>query len=94
MLPAPVLSRGKMGFGVPLAKWFSGELRSYVSDVLLPPEAKYRAYVSGTMAEDLLSRHLSGKENRAQELWTLMCFERWLQLLPSWTARRPHPVMV
>ncbi len=89
MLPAAVLSRGKMGFGVPLARWFAGELRSYVSDVLLPPEAKYRAYVSGTMVEDLLRRHLAGLENRAQELWTLMCFERWLQVLPRWTL---HPL--
>jgi asparagine synthase (glutamine-hydrolysing) len=94
MLPAPVLSRGKMGFGVPLARWFAGELRSYLSDVLRPPDAKYRAYVSGTMVEDLLTRHLDGRENRAQELWTLMCFERWLQLLPTWTACRPHPVAV
>jgi len=27
MLPPAVRSRGKMGFGVPLARWFSGELR-------------------------------------------------------------------
>ena len=94
MLPAPILSRGKMGFGVPLARWFAGELRSYVSDVLRPPEAKYRAYVSGTMVEDLLSRHVAGRENRAQELWTLMCFERWLQLLPGWTRAGFIPVRV
>jgi asparagine synthase (glutamine-hydrolysing) len=91
MLPPAVSSRGKMGFGVPLARWFAGELRSYVSDVLRPRDAKYRAYVSGTMVEDLLTRHLEGRENRAQELWTLMCFERWLQLLPGWTARRQAP---
>jgi asparagine synthase (glutamine-hydrolysing) len=77
-----------MGFGVPLARWFAAELRSYVSDVLRPSDAKYRAYVSGTMVDDLLNRHLEGRENRAQELWTLMCLERWLQLLPTWTARR------
>ena len=94
MLPVPVQRRGKMGFGVPLARWFAGELRSYVSEVLRPQSAKYRAYVSGTMVEDLLTRHFEGRENRAQELWTLMCFERWLQLLPTWTARRSQPVTV
>jgi asparagine synthase (glutamine-hydrolysing) len=93
MLPAPVQRRGKMGFGVPLGRWFAGELRSYVSDVLRPADARYRAYVSGTMVDDLLTRHFDGRENRAQELWTLMCFERWLQLLPAWTAHRPQPAM-
>jgi asparagine synthase (glutamine-hydrolysing) len=94
MLPMPIQHRGKMGFGVPLARWFAGELRCYVSDVLRPSDAKYRAYVSGTMVEDLLNRHLEGRENRAQELWTLMCLERWLQLLPTWTARRaPQPTI-
>jgi hypothetical protein len=39
------------------------------------------------MVEDLPTRYFDGKDNRSQELWTLMCFERWLQLLPAWKAR-------
>jgi asparagine synthase (glutamine-hydrolysing) len=93
LIPPVVLGRGKMGFGVPLARWFSGELRTYVADVLLPRDARYRAYLSGPVVEDLVHRHLSGRENLAQQLWTLLCFERWLQLLPRWRERR-QPVAV
>jgi len=29
--------------------------------------------------------HLSGRANLGPQLWTILCFERWLQLLPEWT---------
>ena len=28
--------------------------------------------------------HIAGTAHVAPQLWTLMCFERWLQLLPAW----------
>ena len=35
VLPPEVAGRGKTGFGVPLARWFRGELRELAGDVLL-----------------------------------------------------------
>jgi asparagine synthase (glutamine-hydrolysing) len=93
LVPPEILTRKKMGFGVPLGRWFAGELRSYVSSVLLPKNAKYRAYLSGAYVEDVVRRHMTG-ENRGHELWNLVCFERWLQLLPDWTSKRRPPVTV
>jgi hypothetical protein len=29
---------------------------------------------------------LAGRANHGHRLWTLLTFERWLQLLPSWNA--------
>jgi asparagine synthase (glutamine-hydrolysing) len=91
LVPRDILTRKKMGFGVPLGRWFAGELRPYVADVLLSSDAQYRCYVKGSYVEDLVRRH-DGGENRGHELWNLLCFERWLQLLPTWTARRRDPV--
>jgi asparagine synthase (glutamine-hydrolysing) len=84
LLPAPIARRGKMGFGVPVGTWFRGELRHYLTDMLLAPDARYRAMLNGAFVEQVVARHLSGRANLGPQLWTLMCFERWLQLLPQW----------
>ena len=41
-LPPSVASRGKTGFGVPLARWFREELRTLAGDVLLDERARAR----------------------------------------------------
>jgi asparagine synthase (glutamine-hydrolysing) len=86
LLPASIARRGKMGFGVPVGTWFRGELRQYLTDVLLAPDARYRAMLNGAFVEQVVARHLSGRANLGPQLWTLMCFERWLQLLPQWNT--------
>ena len=41
-LPSDILRRGKQGFGVPIAQWFRGPLRSYLRETLLSPKAVAR----------------------------------------------------
>jgi asparagine synthase (glutamine-hydrolysing) len=93
LLPPPIRSRGKMGFGVPLGTWFRGELKDYMRDLLLAPGARYRGVLSRPYVEQLVSRHLSGAANLGQQLWTIMCFELWLRQLPEWSRqdRRATP---
>jgi len=86
LLPPAIRRRSKMGFGVPLGSWFRGPLRNYVRDVLLAPDARYREMLSGAVVENLVGRHLRGATNAGQQLWSLVCFERWLQLLPEWSG--------
>ena len=74
-----------MGFGVPVGSWFRGELREMVSDLLLAQNARYREMLDGRFVESLVQRHLSGRGDFGPQLWTILCFERWLQLLPEWT---------
>ncbi len=85
LLPPAISRRGKMGFGVPVGTWFRGELRDMVSDVLLARTAKYRDMLDAAYVESLVQRHLDGRANLGPQLWTLLCLERWLQLLPEWT---------
>ena len=83
LIPAEVDRRPKSGFGVPLDAWFRGELKSYVHDMLLSPQARYRDYVDPVVVRDTVERHDAGRANEGQRLWALITFERWLQLLPS-----------
>ncbi len=85
LIPAEIDRRTKTGFGVPLDAWFRGELRGYIRDVLLSPNARHRNYVSTAVVQRTLDRHQRGVANEGQRLWALLSFERWLQLLPSWS---------
>jgi asparagine synthase (glutamine-hydrolysing) len=95
LLPAQIDRRPKMGFGVPVGTWFRGGLREYLRDVLLAPRARYRDMLSGPYVESLVARHLSSTANLGPQLWALICFERWLQILPDWrTPAEPSPLAV
>jgi asparagine synthase (glutamine-hydrolysing) len=89
LVPPEIEARGKMGFGVPLGTWFRGNLRDYMRETLLAPDARYREMLSGNFVEGLVNRHLSGRANLGQQLWSLVCFERWLQMLPEWRRQSP-----
>ena len=88
LIPADIDRRPKTGFGVPLDGWFRGELREYVRDVLLSPSAASRVVLKSDAVSKLVAAHQQGRANVGHRLWTLVCFERWLQQLRSWTAER------
>jgi len=83
LIPEEIDRRPKTGFGVPLDAWFRGELREMAGDLLLSPNARYRDYVAADVVHRTLQRHQNGTANEGQRLWSLLTFERWLQLLPT-----------
>ena len=87
LVPRAVQHSPKRGFGVPIDAWFRGELRGYCQELLLSPSAHLRTYLSQPYVRRLLDEHVAGRANHGHRLWTLVTFERWLQLLPSWNAR-------
>ena len=89
LVPETVRRRGQMGFGVPLDRWFRGELRGYLRDTLLAHDARCQDYLSRPELETIVRSHESGERNRGQQLWCLLAFERWLRLLPEWRKARP-----
>src|SRR3954469_10509257 len=86
LIPEDIDRRPKAGFGVPLDAWFRGELRDYVRDTLLSPAALSRQYLKPDAVEKLVNAHQQGRANVGHRLWTLVCFERWLQHVRLWTA--------
>jgi asparagine synthase (glutamine-hydrolysing) len=84
LIPEWVKRRGKSGFGVPLDGWLRGELREFARSTLLSPSARLRPYLSQAYLRRLLDDHQAGFVNHGHRIWTVLTFERWLQLLPSW----------
>jgi asparagine synthase (glutamine-hydrolysing) len=79
VLPDVVLKRPKMGFCVPLERWFREELREMAYDVLLAPCATQRGYFRPQAVGKLLDAHCRGEANHAKYLWDLLVLELWHQ---------------
>ena len=91
-LPNDVLYRPKMGFAVPLARWFRGPLRERVRSALLEGELGRTGFFNRAYLEHLVDAHVSGRRDYSWSLWTLLMFEAFLrvgQYSTSATTARP-----
>ena len=78
-LPRAVLYRRKMGFGMPVAEWFRGELGVMAGDLLLSPRALGRGYFRREAIERLLAEHRSCYADNGYRLWVLLFLELWFR---------------
>jgi asparagine synthase (glutamine-hydrolysing) len=76
-LPHEVLDRRKMGFGVPLARWFRGELGKYTRDVLLGSRSRGRGLIDATTVAAMLEQHRAGTRDWSPQIWAVLCLEEW-----------------
>jgi asparagine synthase (glutamine-hydrolysing) len=76
-VPDEVLDRPKMGFGVPLARWFRGELRDLPGERLLDRGALDRGYLRRDEIERLIAEHHRGDVDHSVRLWTLLQLDSW-----------------
>lgn len=79
LIPDEILTRKKMGFGVPLGAWFRGSLRGQVDDTLLATGAPLHEYVRRESLQALLETHHSGRRDLGHQLWCLWMLDIWLR---------------
>ncbi len=78
-LPSDVLYRPKMGFSVPLARWFRGPLKHRVREALLGPRLADTGWFNREYLEHLIEAHDSGARDYSAPIWTLLMFEAFLR---------------
>jgi asparagine synthase (glutamine-hydrolysing) len=78
-LPTDVLYRPKMGFAVPLARWFRGPLRDRVQQAVLGSVLADTGYFRRPVLQRLVEQHQSGIRDHSSSLWTLLMFEAFLR---------------
>ncbi len=76
-LPAQVLNRPKMGFGVPVGEWFRNELRDLLRERLGAPDSLSGRVFRPEWLRGVVEAHLSGRENHEHPLWALLMLELW-----------------
>jgi asparagine synthase (glutamine-hydrolysing) len=78
-LPREVVTCGKLGFGVPLARWFRGRWQEHLRDVLLGHTARERGILDARAVECLIREHVDGVTDHSYSLWALLVLELWFQ---------------
>ncbi|WP_310059998.1 asparagine synthase (glutamine-hydrolyzing) [Lysobacter niastensis] len=78
-LPQRPLSKPKQGFAIPLAQWFRGPLREMAHDTFTSRAFRERGLCDPRAACALLVEHTSGRADRREALWQVICLELWAQ---------------
>jgi asparagine synthase (glutamine-hydrolysing) len=78
-LSRDILYRPKMGFSVPLARWFRGPLRERVRESVLGESLAQTGMFERRALQDLVDSHQSGIRDYSATLWTLLMFEAFLR---------------
>ena len=78
-LPDEVLYRPKMGFAVPLVRWFRGPLKARVRDVVLGNRLADTGWFNQPYLEQLIQEHDSGARDHSSPLWSLLMFDAFLR---------------
>lgn len=92
-LPNDVLYRPKMGFSVPLARWFRGPLKQRVRDAVLGDRLAATGWFNRPYLQHLVDAHQSGASDYSSPLWTLLMFEAFLRNVVDEAPAFPSPAM-
>jgi asparagine synthase (glutamine-hydrolysing) len=83
-LPAELVARPKMGFGVPLPQWLRGDLKDWANELLTPQNLEAAGFNHQTVLEKW-RQHQSGERNWHGLLWPVLS---WLSF-EHYQKRRP-----
>lgn len=86
-LPRGVLYREKMGFAVPLAKWFRGDLSGRLEDCMTDSVLRDTGMFDMDMMATLVRHHLQGIRDHSSTLWSVLMFDSFLRNVHD---RRDH----
>ena len=88
VLPNEILTRRKMGFGVPLGRWLRTSLKEIMVDTVLSDRALSRGYFRVAAVREMVETHLGGSDRFQYLLWDLLLLERWHRMFID---RSPSP---
>jgi asparagine synthase (glutamine-hydrolysing) len=76
-IPASVIDRPKVGFRVPLDRWFREGLQEYARDLLLARGSFVTEVFDRRAVEHVLDRHERRRSDEHIRIWTLLGLEIW-----------------
>lgn len=79
LLPPDIMYRPKMGFAVPLSRWFRGPLRQRVRDTLLNGQIAESGWFNPEVIKKIVEQHESGLGDHSTPIWTLLMFDAFMR---------------
>lgn len=76
LIPANLVDRPKMGFGIPRAEWLRTGMREMVFEILTDTTAKQRGWFVTKEVKKTVELHMSG-QNKDHLIWPILMLELW-----------------
>ena len=76
LVPAELIDRPKMGFGIPRAEWLRTEMKELVIDTLTDLTATQRDWFNPSEIKKVIDVHMSG-EDMDSLIWPILMLELW-----------------
>ena len=76
-IPSSIVHRKKKGFGVPLSRWLTQELRPFCEELLSYDSLQKHQLFDQSYVDQLKNEHFEGTKDNRKELWNLMVFQLW-----------------
>lgn len=76
LVPANLIDRPKMGFGIPRAEWLRTEMKELVIDTLTDTTARQRGWLDPIQVKKVLDTHMSGQD-KDNLIWPMLMLELW-----------------
>lgn len=76
LVPANLIDRPKMGFGIPRAEWLRSEMKEMLIDTLTDSTSSQRGWFNSTEIGKVIDLHMSGVD-RDNILWPMLMLELW-----------------
>lgn len=77
ILPVENILRAKMGFAVPVGRWFRGPLKDLLNDALFSGTSLSRGYFEPSRLHHMVDEHMSKRTDFSGPLWALLMLELW-----------------
>jgi asparagine synthase (glutamine-hydrolysing) len=79
LLPPPIRTRAKWGFGVPLPLWFRTRWKPLFEGRVLAPDARLWRWLERAPVDALWNEHQAATADHGHALWALLTLETWLR---------------
>jgi asparagine synthase (glutamine-hydrolysing) len=76
LVPAELIDRPKMGFGIPRAEWLRTGMKEMIIDTLTDTTATQRGWFNSIEVRKILDIHMAG-EDKDNLLWPMLMLELW-----------------
>jgi asparagine synthase (glutamine-hydrolysing) len=76
LVPANLIDRPKMGFGIPRADWLRADMKEILIDTLTDQSASQRGWFNQLEVKKTIDLHMSGTD-KDQILWPMLMLELW-----------------
>jgi asparagine synthase (glutamine-hydrolysing) len=76
LVPAELIDRPKMGFGIPRAEWLRTGMKELVIDTLTDTTATQRGWFNAKEVSKVIDTHMAG-EDKDNLIWPMLMLELW-----------------